>query len=109
MRRNRLLERTLCFTFCAYYKPGKNEELTCKGYAIVDRLIQNGKIAISGRLNKEIDATTMDLLVNKMCIICDFHEHDCDFMQNRAAPSCGGFILLAQRLMSGDISRDDIS
>lgn len=109
MRKKLLLEKTLCLTYCAYYKPDKNEELICNGYAVVEHLIKKGKIIISERSKTEIDCVIMDLLIKKICIACDFHEQDCDFMQNRTAPSCGGFILLAQQLMSGKITLDDIA
>ena len=37
------LEQTLCLKYCAYYKPGKNEELACRGYTVVERFIREGK------------------------------------------------------------------
>jgi hypothetical protein len=47
-------------------------------------------------------------LVNVLCLACDFHEQDCDFMQDRAARPCGGFVLLEQLLGSGVITIEDI-
>jgi len=108
MDKQQPLEQALCFTFCSYYKPGSKKNLTCKGYTIVDRLIQNNRTLIRGKNASECDSVTADILVPKLCMTCDFHESDCDYMQNRSASPCGGFILLAQLLMLKEITVKDI-
>jgi hypothetical protein len=37
------LVKTLCLKHCSYYKPGKNEELACRGFHVVERLMQSGR------------------------------------------------------------------
>ena len=103
-----LLDKMLCLTFCSYYKPGKNEELACRGYDVVKRLLQEGRKITFDRPDKAIPSAIIKMIVQQMCLTCDFHEHDCDFIQNRKAPPCGGFVLLAQLLGSGEIALDDI-
>src|SRR3990172_9206857 len=108
MTDNLPLEQTLCLKFCSYYKPGKNEELACKGYMVVERLLREGKgLAIESNKN-DSKPVSADTLVKTLCIACDFHEQDCDFMQDRAARPCGGFILLERLLGSGVITLEDI-
>ena len=108
MNKKRPLAQALCFTFCSYYKPGRKEDLACKGYTIVERLIQNNRTIIWEKFANEFDPGTADMLVPKICMTCDFHENDCDYMQNRSALPCGGFILLAQLLMSKEITIEDV-
>jgi hypothetical protein len=108
MTENSPLEQTLCSKFCTYYKPGKNEDLACKGYEVVEQLLREGKIPVIANNNSESSPELADSIVKILCIACDFHEQDCDFMQNRAARPCGGFVLLAQLLESGVLSLEDI-
>ncbi len=37
------LVKNLCANFCSYYKPAKKEELACRGFIVVKRLIEMGK------------------------------------------------------------------
>jgi hypothetical protein len=108
MTDNLPLEQTLCLKFCSYYKPGKNEELACKGYMVVERLLREGISLVLASNSGESNPVSVDLLVMTLCMNCDFHEQDCDFMQNRAARPCGGFILLERLLSSGVITMEDI-
>lgn len=108
MKKIQSLEQALCLTFCSYYKPGKNEELACRGRTVVERLLQNGRMIVFDKSEKKIDSATAEMIVQKMCMSCDFHERDCDYMQDRAAPPCGGFILLAQLLSLGELAIEDI-
>lgn len=108
MKKTPLLEKKLCFKLCAYYKPGKNEQLACKGYSVVEQLMLTGNAVSFENTLKEFDPVAAERLVEKMCVTCDFHDHDCDFMENRAARPCGGFVLLAHLLGSGAITIEDI-
>jgi hypothetical protein len=108
MKKVQSLEQVLCLAYCAYYKPGKNEELTCRGRIVVEQLLQKGRMIVFNKSDQRIDSATAEKMVQKMCMTCDFHERDCDYMQDRSAPPCGGFKLLAQLVQSGDISLEDI-
>jgi hypothetical protein len=103
------LGQTICLKFCAYYKPGKNEELECRGYTVVEQLIQSGMAGVFDAFEKEADPSATELIVQKICMNCDFHERDCDFMQDRATPPCGGLVLLTQLLKRNRISLEDIA
>jgi len=102
------LKQMICLPLCAYYKPDKNEELTCKGYQVVKQLQQQGRTLAGEAPGAAADHATREMLVQKMCMTCDFHEQDCDFMIDRAAKPCGGFILLVQLLAAQHISLADI-
>ena len=101
--------RTLCLNFCSYYKPGKNEELACRGYHVVERMIREGKSIDLATTVRKFDRARAEALVRRVCVLCDFQKDGCDFMLDRQAPPCGGFILLARLLESGDIIIEDIS
>ncbi|MCK9419696.1 MAG: hypothetical protein M0R70_09985 [Nitrospirae bacterium] len=102
------LEQTLCLKFCSYYEPGKNEELACKGYRVVERLLREGKGLVLESNNGESSPVLADRIVKTLCIVCDFYKQDCDFMQDRTARPCGGFVLLERLLGSGVITIEDI-
>jgi hypothetical protein len=108
MTDNSPLEQTLCLKFCSYYKPGKNEELACRGYLVVERLSREGKSLVIENSSGELSPVLRDRLIDVLCLACDFHEQDCDFMQDRAARPCGGFVLLEKLLGSGVITIEDI-
>jgi hypothetical protein len=108
MTKNEQLVQALCFPHCIYYKPGKNEEYLCRGAVVVERLLQAGKPIETGRPAEILATVTDALLVDLLCTVCDFHEQDCDFMQDRTATPCGGFLLLGQLLSSGVITTEDI-
>lgn len=101
--------KTLCLKFCSYYKPEKNEELACRGYEMVQRLIQQGKVPEVAGCGRQFDRARAESLVQRMCAHCNFHQDGCDFMIDRKAPPCGGFILLAQLIESGAVAIEDIS
>jgi hypothetical protein len=104
-----LLDRSLCLQFCSYYKPGKNEELACRGYEVIERLLQKSVKILFEKTGTEINHATSELLVQKMCMACVFQKHDCDFMQNSTAPPCGGFVLLSQLLAAKVITIEDVT
>jgi len=102
------LEIKLCLKFCTYYKPGKNEELACKGFTVVEQLMHGGRQIVFERYGLEFDRTVQELLKQNMCLACAFHEQDCDFMLDRTARPCGGFVLISQLLGSGVIAIEEI-
>jgi hypothetical protein len=101
------LKQAVCLRFCSYYKPGRNEELACRGYLVLERLAVQG-IPISRTKGEPRDRAGEDILVRTLCMACPFHEQDCDFMENSSLPPCGGFLLLTQLLASKDISIEDV-
>jgi hypothetical protein len=108
MKDNVPLEQTLCLKYCSYYKPGINEELACNGYMVVDRLLREGKRLVLESNGNETTIFPADRIVKILCLACDFHEQDCDFMHSQAARPCGGFVFLAKLLGSGVITMEDV-
>jgi hypothetical protein len=109
MHKNEALVRTLCLPFCVYYKPGKNEELLCGGAVVVERLMQSGRrLPLVEKPGTNPDERAAESMVRHLCVACDFREHDCDFIQDRTASPCGGYIYLTQLLASGVITIEDI-
>jgi hypothetical protein len=102
------LVKTLCLKYCSYYKPGKREELACRGFRVVERLMLAGRTILMENPGASADKQVMDKLVQALCSVCTFHEHDCDFFQDRVSQPCGGFVLLSQLLGSGRITIAEI-
>jgi hypothetical protein len=109
MKKNAIGNRTLCLNFCSYYKPGKNEELACRGYQVVERMIREGRSLDLTKADCSFDCLRAEAVVLRMCVHCDFQKDGCDFMLDRQALPCGGFILLAKLLESGAITIEDVS
>lgn len=102
------LKESLCGRFCAYYKPAKNEELACRGFLVVERMIGEGK-AISFEGSEEpVGADTAVALARLLCGRCPFCRDDCDFAANREAPPCGGYLLVGRLIDRGALSLDDL-
>jgi len=108
MNERPLLEQTLCLKFCAYYKPGKDEALACRGFLVVAQLQQQGMAIPFDRYGQDPDRGRGEALIRGLCMACAFHEQDCDFMQDRSARPCGGYVLLSQLLADGRIMLEDI-
>ena len=104
------LKNRLCEHWCFYYKPAKNDELSCRGMHVVERLLKDGKDISFQKPDNALTEDTGYMLVKHMCVTCLFYEKDCDFIElGNNSPPCGGFILLGQLLESGSISIDDIT
>ena len=98
--------------YCAYYKPGRNEELACQGFVVVQQLIDGGtSIALEGPAQPVTHPGDMaDALRDRMCPGCPFYEGDCDFiLTGGSAPSCGGFTLLLHLLGAGSITIENVT
>jgi len=108
MKKGRSLRKSLCLPFCAYFKPGKNEELACRGYAVVERLLQSGRCLPFAPGGRDFDRIRAEPVVKAVCHACDFQKDGCDFMADRKAPPCGGFVLLARLIEQGVITLVDI-
>jgi len=102
------LTQEVCVRFCAYYKPGRNEELACGGYAVLERLALQGIPMGCTIMKQPRDRIGEELLVRTLCMACPFHHEDCDFMENSELPPCGGFMLLARLLAAKEISIEDV-
>jgi hypothetical protein len=102
------LTQSVCLQLCSYYKPGRNEELACGGYAVLERLALQGVPLGRTTMQEPRDRTGEELLVRRLCMACPFHEQDCDFMENRALPPCGGFLVLSRLLETKEISIEDV-
>lgn len=100
----------LCGNFCSYYKPSKDEELACRGFVVVKRLIETGKqVSFEGSSNIRPGPLTEEALRKVLCPTCPFYEGDCDFiLQEGAALPCGGFILLGLQIERDMICIDDV-
>jgi len=101
------LTQMVCLRLCSYYKPGRNEELACQGYLVLERLALQG-VSMRGAKAEPRDRNGDEFLVRTLCMACSFQKHDCDFMENKTLPPCGGFLLLAQLLATKDISIEDV-
>ncbi len=102
---------TLCRTFCAYYKPAKKEELACRGFVVVQRLIEKGRAVLPAGPGSAVppDGAARKSLMRHVCKECDFREADCDFILTEGrAPACGGFVLLSCLLSNGEITIEDL-
>jgi hypothetical protein len=103
------IQTNLCQEFCSYYKPSNKDNIACKGYLIIEKLLKNGrKVPFDKTDGRPIDSIQGEL-IQAMCVTCPFYENDCDFVQQKkGAPPCGGFILLVNLLGGKIISIDDI-
>jgi len=103
------LVRNLCGNFCSYYKPSKEEELACRGFIVVKRLMEAGKKISFERSGKKPSPPKAAELRESLCPPCPFYESDCDYiLQEGEARPCGGFIFLGLLLDDGVICIDDV-
>lgn len=109
MSKHAALVQALCLPYCRYYKQDRNEELLCRGAVIVDLLLRSGR-GLDGFAPGSVPRTRAadDLMVNRLCSFCDFRENDCDFVQDRNAKPCGGFILLSELVRARVIAIEEI-
>jgi hypothetical protein len=99
--RKKELDKTVCLQFCSYYKPGKKEELSCGGYQVIDRFLEEGRrlrVEVSG---SRCSAEDRECIVRAVCSTCSFREDGCDFIVNRTAHPCGGFRMISQLIADG--------
>jgi hypothetical protein len=105
------MDMTLCMNLCSYFKPGKSEEMACQGYVVVQRMITDGRgvpLARPARLARP-DPAALARLHDAVCQACVFREHDCDHIATGGtAVPCGGLLLLAHLVASGELRLDEI-
>jgi hypothetical protein len=103
------LVKNLCGNFCVYYKPSKDEELACRGFVVIKKLIEAGKQVPFEGSNKRPGPRTEEVLKKVLCPTCPFYGGDCDFiLQEGDAMPCGGFIFLGLLIETGMICIDDV-
>ncbi len=103
------LRGELCSRFCPYYKPGKKEDLACKGFLVIEGLINRGRQIPFSVTEKRPDPAIQESLLHNLCAVCPFSEDGCDFVQQKESFSpCGGFILLAYLLGANIVTIDNI-
>ena len=103
------LRGELCARFCPYYKPGRKEDLACKGFLVVQGLIKRGRQIPFSITDKRSDPTIRKILLRDLCAKCLFLQDGCDFVQQRERSSpCGGFILLSYLLGANIMTIDNI-
>lgn len=118
MNKEELLE-LLCARYCVFYKPGKDEELACKGFYILEKLLEEQKEVPAKAKKIELSMKTEDDLFRVICRCCPFFGQDCDFAawkrgesgnEARAAVNpCGGFLCLGYCIDCGTIDIQDIN
>jgi hypothetical protein len=104
-------DRSLCLNFCAYYRPGKNEELMCQGFVVVHGLLRGGRrISLEKPQRAAVsDRATAEGIRKRVCAVCSFHAADCDYIaSNGAASPCGGVALLFHLLGAGELTLEEI-
>ncbi len=111
MQRSEFAER-ICRSWCAYYKPGKEEEISCAGRAVAERVCNAGHtadavITADGRL---LSKDAAEVLSELLCPVCAFQEDGCDFIETlrssgydaaKAISPCGGLLFLARSVGAG--------
>lgn len=118
MRMDDLVQQ-LCAGYCSFYKPGKDEELACKGFSIFKKLLEAGK-RVPARVQKTgLSTITEDELFSTICRTCPFYGQDCDFaawkigdsgnVAHESVSPCGGFLCLEQCIDQGAVDMEDIN
>ncbi len=101
--------KDLCSNYCSYFKPLKDEDLACRGFAVVQVLIEGGQEISFQKTDKRPSPETKEGLREVLCPACPFYADDCDFiLQEGKAMPCGGFIFLCLLLDKEVISIDDV-
>jgi hypothetical protein len=112
MEKSKPAVKIICAQYCPYHKPGINEELECRGFAVARRLIEAGTKVPHAKPAKaaSLSTATGAVLRERICRACPFYEADCDFIltEGTALP-CGGFALISHLLRSGVVTMDDVA
>jgi hypothetical protein len=108
MEKDAIIE-SVCVKHCRYYRPSKDEALACRGFFLVQRLLQKGKKITFPEVMNGLSPHTEETLVGNLCVACPFFPDDCDFsLKKDGSFPCGGFLVLGSLIEAGGISIDDI-
>jgi hypothetical protein len=98
------LSRKVCAENCFFYKPGKDERLACKGFAVLEKLLEKEQTVPDCEGNIHLTDETVRILFQTICARCLFFAEDCDFAaagrdvgpagQGSGLNPCGGFLFL---------------
>ena len=113
------LVKLLCSGYCSFYKPGKKEELACKGFFVLQKLLDERK-EVPVRTEKIVlGIKTESALFRLLCEGCPFFGQDCDFAawkrgeggntRREAVNPCGGFLCLGHCIDHGTVDIQDIN
>ena len=113
------LVQLLCSGHCSFYKPGKDEELACKGFLILEKLLYERKEFPALTQKIVLSMKAEDDLFRLLCRGCSFFEQDCDFAAwkrgeggaaaRETVNPCGGFFCLGHCIDQGQVDIDDIN
>jgi hypothetical protein len=108
MEMDEIIKR-VCAKYCRYYKPAKNEALSCRGFLVIAHLLREGKEITIRERSASIGTRTEEALAENMCVACPFFPDDCDFsLRQKGASPCGGFLVLGRLVEEGSVCIDDI-
>jgi len=118
MKKEALVE-LLCAGYCSFYRPEKDEDLACKGFIILERLLDEQK-EVPARTEKMVLSTkTENDLFQALCTGCPFFEQDCDYASWKrgeggnepceAMYPCGGFLCLGHCIDHGTVDIQDVN
>jgi len=103
------LQKNLCLRYCSFYKPGKDNSPSCKGFTVIDELLKSGMSLKFKQLVKKSSKMTEESLKEALCLTCPFRKNDCDFIHEKDdSPPCGGFIFLGKLVEEEIITIDNI-
>ena len=113
------LVKLLCSGYCTFYKPGKDEELACMGFTILEKLLDELK-EVPARTEKTVlSLKTEEGLFRMICMRCPFFGQDCDFaawkrgeggnVAREAVNPCGGFLCLGHCIAHGTVDIQDLN
>jgi hypothetical protein len=103
-------DTTLCRNFCAYYRPGQNEDLMCQGFIVVHGLLRSGRRISLERPERSAAPArrSVESLRKRVCAVCSFRAADCDYIAtDGAAAPCGGITLLSHLLGAGELKLEE--
>lgn len=117
--KNKELVKLICSGYCSFYKPGKDEELACRGFTIFERRLEERR-EVPARPGKMVLSTqSEDDLFQELCRRCPFFEADCDFASWKRGEGrdsaredvnpCGGFLCLGHCIDHGAVDIQDIN
>jgi len=78
------------------------------GFLVIEKLMQDGREIPFDVVKEKMHLMTEEMLTQKLCVLCSFYEEDCDFVQHKDSPPCGGFLLLGHLFDAKVISIDNI-